>query len=66
MIGMKYMAVGAVQILYVGVVPAGPFADETFDSGEFPPGAAVEFMDDRVTKTRQGKRQSPSSQSHPG
>lgn len=66
MVAVKDIAVGAVQILYVTVIPAGSFADEALDPGEFSPGATVKFVDDRVTKTRQGKRQEPSSQSRPG
>jgi len=65
MVPVKDIAVGAVQILYVTVIPAGSFADEALDPGEFTGGASIKFMDDRVTKTRD-KRQSPSSQSHPG
>ena len=52
MVPVKDSAAGAVQILYVAGIPTGPFADETFNSGEFSPGVAVKFVDDRVTKTR--------------
>jgi hypothetical protein len=48
-IGMKDMAVGAVQILYVTVIPAGPLAVETLDPGEFTPGASVQLVNDCVT-----------------
>jgi hypothetical protein len=64
---MKDLAVGAVQILYVAVIPTGPFADEALDSDEFAAGESIQFMDDRVTKCtlKQGKHQSLSSQSRP-
>ncbi len=66
MVAVKDLAVRAVQILYVGVIPAGSFADEALDSGEFPAAATIQFVDDGVAKSRQGKRQSLSSQSRPG
>jgi len=65
MVPVKDLAVGAVQILYVGVIPAGSFADEALDSGDFP-AATIQFVDDGVAKSRQGKRQALSSQSRPG
>jgi len=58
-IGMKDLTVGAVEILHIFDIPAGPFTDEALDSGEFPAGDAVKLSDNRVTSS-QGKRQSPS------